>query len=171
VKILIYTTHRTGSTSLANFLMYELGYDYQRYWYFTKNKNKLPSDIIIKLTPNEVKYDDVAHLFDKVIVLIREDIDAQSESRVFSEKFGKKFSSYSIPTEFFIEYKSEIESMRSIILCENEILKNLKNCLFLTYEEFYKSDIGLSKLEEYLATKFKFTIDYNPYRNMRKNLV
>ena len=65
MRILIYTTHRTGSTSLANFLMFNYLYDYQRYTYFKKMQNDLPTDIIIKLTPNEIDYNIVKNLFDK----------------------------------------------------------------------------------------------------------
>ena len=171
MKILIYTTHRTGSTSLANFLMFNYSYDYQRYEYFKKMKDTLPNDIIIKLTPNEEDYNNVKHLFDNRIILIREDIKSQAESRVFSEKFGKKFSSYSIPNNFINDFESEMVNMYSIIESENEKLKQIKDCLILTYEELYKSDIGISKLEEYLNVKFKFTIEYKPYRNMQQNLV
>jgi len=171
MRILIYTTHRTGSTSLANFLMFNYGYDYQRYLYFKNNFTILPKDIIIKLTPYESLYNDVKYIFDKRIVLIREDLKSQAESRVFSEKFGKKFSSYSIPNNFLNDFKSEIIDMQSTINSENEKLKKIEDCLLLTYEELYQSNSGLSKLEEYLDVKFKFKIEYKRYRNMQQNLV
>jgi hypothetical protein len=108
MKILIYTTHRTGSTSLANFLMFNYSYDYQRYNYFKSVRNNLPNDIIIKLTPNEERYDEIGNYFDKRIILIRQDIKSQSESRVFSDVFGKKFSSYNISDSFLNEYSEQI---------------------------------------------------------------
>lgn len=170
MKILIYTTHRTGSTSLANFLMFNFGFDYQRYSYFKSNVNKLPSDIIIKLTPYEVDYNYVNHIFDKKIILIREDIKAQSESRVFSEIYGKKFSKYTISDSFLSEHADRINEMNSIILKENSELKLLKNCLHITYEELYQGN-GVKSLETYLNTKFKYILENKRYRNMNQNLV
>lgn len=171
MKILIYTTHRTGSTSLANFLMFNFECDYHRFNYFKNNMNKLPNNIIIKLTPIEIEYDYIESLFDKKIILIREDIQSQSESRVYSEIYGKKFSSYVIPNTFTIDYELEIESMKKTITFENEKLKSMPNCLVVTYEQLFRSDIGIKMLEVYLDTKFKFKLEYNPYRNMVKNLV
>lgn len=171
MKILIYTTHRTGSTSLANFLMFNYSYDYQRHSYFTKMKSNLPNDIIIKLTPNEEKYNDIKSLFDKRIVLIREDINAQSESRVYSEVFGKKFSSYSISNDFLYEYKSEIKKMSEVIVNENKMLSKLSDCLVITYDQLYKSNEGVTIIESYLDTKFQFGLEYKQYRNMNQNLV
>lgn len=171
MKILIYTTHRTGSTSLANFLMFNYSYDYQRYQYFKKMQDNLPNDIIIKLTPNEEDYDSIKHLFDKRIILIREDVKSQSESRVYSEVFGKKFSSYTIDNTFFKEYAAEISEMYKLIEYENNLLIKYTDALQLTYDELYKSNIGIFKLEEYFDIKFKYGLEYKRYRNMNKTLI
>lgn len=171
MRILIYTTHRTGSTSLANFLMFNYSYDYQRHEYFKKIKDNLPNDIIIKLTPNEIDYDIIKNLFDKRIILIREDIKEQSESRVYSEIFGKKFSSYTIKNTFFKKYSNEIAEMYKCIECENKLLLSCEDALQLTYNELYKSNIGIVKLEKYFNTKFKYGLEYKPYRNMNQNLL
>jgi hypothetical protein len=171
MKILIYTTHRTGSTSLANFLMFNYSYDYQRYNYFKSVRNNLPNDIIIKLTPNEERYDEIGNYFDKRIILIREDIKSQSESRVFSDVFGKKFSSYNISDSFLNEYSEQILEMQSIIKSENDELSSYSNCVHITYDELYKSNIGIFKLEKYFDTKFKYGLEYKPYRNMSQILI
>ena len=171
MKILIYTTHRTGSTSLANFLMFNLGYDYQRYTFFENRVDTLPDDIIIKLTPYEMRYDTIKNLFDKRIVLIREDYKSQSESRVYSEVYGKKFSSYTIPQSFLDEYKSDIENMHNMILSENSELSTLDDCLVLTYNQLYNSAEGIRLMESYLNVKFKFILENKRYRNMQQSLV
>lgn len=171
MRILIYTTHRTGSTSLANFLMFNFNYDYQRFNYFKDNFNKLPNDIIIKLTPLEMNYNSVCNMFDKKIILIREDIKAQSESRVYSDIFGKTFSSYTIENNFFKEYAYEISEMYKLIESENRMLSNYKDALQLTYDELYKSNVGISKLEQYFDTKFKYELKYKRYRNMNQSLI
>lgn len=171
MKILIYTTHRTGSTSLANFLMFNFNCDYQRFNYFKDNFNNLPSDIIIKLTPLEVDYHNVSNIFDKKIILIREDIRQQSESRVFSEIYGKKFSAYSIPQSFLKEYSFDIDEMCKLIESENNQLRKLQDCLIITYEQLYNSNEGISMMESYFDTKFKFSLENKRYRNMNQNLV
>lgn len=171
MKILIYTTHRTGSTSLANFLMFNFNCDYQRFNYFKDNFNNLPNDIIIKLTPLEVDYHNVSNIFDKKIILIREDIRQQSESRVFSEIYGKKFSAYSIPQSFLKEYSSDIDEMCKLIESENNQLRKLQDCLIITYEQLYNSNEGISMMESYFDTKFKFSLENKRYRNMNQNLV
>ncbi len=171
MKILIYTTYRTGSTSLANFLMFNFNCDYQRFNYFKTNKNNLPNDIVIKLTPSEIDYNSVVNLFDKKIILIREDVRQQSESRVYSEIYGKKFSAYSISESFLKEKSDDIERMCEIIKSENDMLRKLENCLILTYEQLYNSNTGISMLEDYFGIKFRFGLENKRYRNMNQNLV
>lgn len=171
MKILIYTTHRTGSTSLANFLMFNLNCDYQRFNYFKDNFNKLPSDIVIKLTPNEISYESISNMFDKKIVLTRNDVRLQSESRVYATKVKKMFSSYKISEDFLKKYEKDIDDEIDIIDNENNILRNCKDCLHITYEELYKSNDGVIKLEKYLDVNFKYEIQYKPYRNMVKSLI
>jgi hypothetical protein len=171
MRILIYTTHRTGSTSLANFLMFNYSCDYQRHNYFNSVRNNIPNDIIIKLTPNEEIYNEISNYFDKRIVLIREDVKSQAESRVFSDVFGKKFSSYNISDSFLSEYENQILKMQSIIKLENNELSSYSNCLHITYEELYKSNSGILKLEKYFDTKFKYGLEYKRYRNMSQSLL
>jgi hypothetical protein len=151
--------------------MFNYSYDYQRYEYFKKNKESLPNDIIIKLTPNEESYDNVKNLFDKRIILIREDVKSQAESRVFSDVHGKNFSSYNISDSFLSEYANQILKMQSIIKLENSELNSYSNCVHITYDELYKSNIGIFKLEEYFDTKFKYRLEYKRYRNMNQSLL
>jgi hypothetical protein len=171
MKILIYTTHRTGSTSLANFLMFNYSYDYQRHNYFKSVRNNMPNDIIIKLTLNEEGYNEISNYFDKRIILIREDIQSQAESRIYAEKENKFFSAYNIPESFLIDNNELIECQKQVIIKENELLKKYDDCLHITYEELYKSNSGILKLEEYFDTKFKYELEYKRYRNMNQNLL
>ena len=175
MKILIYTTHRTGSTSLAQLLMTHYNCDYQREGFF-KNKNfyniiNKIDNIIIKLTPSEVKYDDVRDIFDKCIVLVRNNIKEQTESRVYAEHIKKWFVPYTIEDTFFEKYNLELEKMSDIIKSENELLKQCDNCLFLTYEELYYGD-GVKKIEKYLNTHITLKLDNSKkYRNGKRTLL
>ena len=176
MKILIYTTHRTGSTSLAELLMTHFKCEYQREGFF-KNKNfikKIESinNIIIKLTPNEADYNSIRNIFDKCIVLTRENTIEQAESRVYADYIKKCFVPYKIEKDFFEIYKNELNEMINVIESENKILNECTDCLHLTYEELYYKN-GLEKIENYLNTHMILKLDNSKkYRNGKKqNLI
>jgi hypothetical protein len=61
--------------------------------------------------------------------------------------------------------------MQSIIKSENDVLSSYSNCVHITYDELYKSNIGIFKLEKYFDTKFKYGLEYKRYRNMNQRLI
>lgn len=175
MKILIYTTHRTGSTSLAQLLMTHYNCDYQREgFYKNENYSKIVNrskDIIIKLTPAEAVYDLVRKDFDKCIVLIRTNTKEQAESRLYSEKVKKHFSPYTIDGDFLEKNNIELIEMENIIKEENSILLSCKDCLHLTYEELYYGS-GLLKLQEYLEISTNLKLDNSKkYRNGKRTIL
>ena len=131
-----------------------------------------PENIIIKITPSELTYEEICEYFDKRIVLVRENITDQAESRVYADVVEKKFVPYTIDDSFLKDNREKIEEMKSIIENENRYLKGLSDCIFLTYDELYNSDLGMIKLEDYLNTKLVFKMDNSKkYRNRKKSLV
>ena len=175
MKILIYTTHRTGSTSLAQLLMHHYECMYQREGFFrNQNFDKIIEkidNIIIKLTPGEIEYNLVRNKFDKCIVITRNDIQKQAESRLYADKVKKYFSPYKIENEFLEKNKAELTKMIQIIKTENEVLKRCDDCLQITYEELYYSN-GLERIANYLNTEFKLTLDNSKkYRDSVKSLI
>lgn len=176
MKILIYTSHRTGSTSLANFLMIEYECDYYRRFHYNTdpefvsavNSNKSG---IYKVCPDEDSYEKIKDLFDKRIVLTRENTRDQAESRVYSEIEGKKFSAYSISDSFLDLHKIRIDDMERKIINENTEFKKIEECLHITYEELFYTKNGLKKIEDYLGFKSKFAIESKRYRDMKKQLI
>lgn len=177
MKLLIYTSHRTGSTSLATFLGLHYNCEYIRRFHFDTNKsfssyvNSCDSGIF-KVCPEEQSYDEVNHLFDKTIVLVRDNIVQQAESRTFAKLNKKYFSHYTIPEGFFDNHRDELNAFIELIETENKHFKSLSNCLYLSYEELYYSKDGIDKMEKYLNTKFKFTLDNSKkYRDSIKTLI
>ena len=176
MKILIYTSHRTGSTSLANFLMIEYKCDYYRRFHY-KTDSEFSSVVnsnksgIYKVCPDEDSYERIKDMFDKRIVLIRENTRDQAESRLYSEMKEKKFSAYSISDDFLNSNRKEIREMENKIISENVEFKKLTECLHLTYEELFYSKDGLKKIENYLGFESKFEIGSKRYRNMKKQLI
>jgi hypothetical protein len=131
-----------------------------------------PENIIIKITPAEFRYEVIKDYFDKIIVLIRENIKEQAESRVYADLVEKKFVPYTIDSKFLIDNKQKIEEMEQLIIRENNYLKQCHDCLFLTYDELYNTPEGMSKMGEYLGTRFAFRIDNGKkYRDNRKTLI
>ena len=175
MKILIYTTHRTGSTSLAQLLMSHYNCDYQREGFY-KNKNFLKiinntENIIIKLTPSEVDYNSIKDIFDKRIILTRTDIRAQAESRLYAEHIKKYFIPYEIDDLFLNDHASELNNMEEIIKKENVVLSKYENCLHITYEDLYYN-AGLKKIEKYLNTHMILKLDNSKkYRNGKRNIL
>ena len=168
MRILIYTTHRTGSTSLAELLMSYYGCDYHRGSLLFPP----PENIIIKITPAEFRYEVIKDYFDKVIVLVRENIREQAESRVYASLIEKKFVPYTIENQFLIDNKLKIDEMEQLIIRENNYLKECDDCLHLTYDELYNTPNGILKIEEYFDNKFPFRIDNRKkYRNNTKSLI
>ena len=168
MKILIYTTHRTGSTSLAELLMSQYGCNYHRGSLLFPP----PENIIIKITPTEFKYEEVKDYFDKIIVLVRENINEQAESWLYADKVKKHFEPYTIDDNFLEENKYEIDLKIQTIKNENEKLKACNNALHITYEELYFSTKGIIEIENYLGTKFSFKMDgKKKYRNSKKTLL
>ena len=168
MKILIYTTHRTGSTSLAELLMSHYDCNYHR----GSLLFPVPENVIIKITPAEFRYEVIQGYFDKVIVLIRDNVREQAESRVYADLVEKKFVPYTIENQFLIDNKLKIDEMEQLIIRENNYLKECDDCLHLTYDELYNSTEGMVKMEDYLGTKFSFRVDNGKkYRDNRKSLI
>ncbi len=131
-----------------------------------------PENIIIKVTPAEFRYEVIRDYFDKVIILIRENITEQAESRVYADLVEKKFTPYTIDPQFLIDNKAKIAEMEQLIIRENNYLKECDDCLFLTYDELYNTPDGIMRLEEYLGTKFPFRVNNGKkYRDNRKSLI
>lgn len=185
MKILLYTTYRTGSSNFGEWLQQELNI---KYYHEPLNKksnysvehfkdfNLMELDSgIVKISPaDDFNYNDSFNFFDKNIVLHRNNTLEQAESMVWaSDKrrfhFGEYMSSnyYTIPDDFLIINKEKIEELKNYLDLQNEYLKSLKKCLHITYEEFYYSNIGIKKLEEYLNFKAKTNPD--PRTKLRNN--
>jgi len=191
MKILIYTGYRTGSNSFGELLSIELGLPYH-HEPFNKTIivpsmviNKIlfaekillyknfsiedAGDCIIKITQdNNFDYESLKKLFDKKIVLYRENTKEQAESilwanekQIWHNQSDNKFISahYIIPTEWLDINAEEIKFWDVKLQEENEILKSLTDCLHITYEELYYSDEGIKKIEDYIGFKSKLKFD------------
>lgn len=182
MKILLYTGYRTGSNSLGEWSSIQLDLPYY-HEPFNKNitipsmiANKLAlyenfsieesGDCIMKISPfDEFDYESIKKLFDKRIVLYRENTKEQAESIIWANEkqlwhhtyLDDKFISahYTIPMEWLNKNVDEIEQLATSLTKENELLKSLTDCLHITYEELYYSEEGIKKIEDYIGFKSK----------------
>ena len=182
MKILLYTGYRTGSNSFGEWASIQLDLPY---YHEPFNKtitipsmiaNKLAlyknflieeaGDCVVKVSPSDgFDYEELQKLFDKRIVLYRENTKEQAESIMWANEkqlwhhtyLDDKFISahYTIPMEWLSKNVEEIDSITASLAKENELLKSLTDCLHITYEELYYSDNGIKKIEDYIGFKSK----------------
>lgn len=62
---------------------------------------------------------------------------------------------YEIDNTFLTDHGKEILKSKIYFDNQNKKMKKLKNCIHISYEEFFYSDIGIKKIEEYLDIKTK----------------
>jgi hypothetical protein len=175
MKILNYTGYRTGSRSFGEWLSFELNLPYYHEPFNPKSdiKNFLIEEIhngIIKIPPADgFGYENLKKLFDKRIILYRENIKEQAESAIWSSEKqlwhhdwykateNSKFTNahYVIPQEWLDKNAEVIKCYSDGLEKENEELKLLKDCLHITYEELYYSNEGIKKTEDYIGFKSK----------------
>jgi hypothetical protein len=190
MKILVYTGYRTGSRSLGEWLNTELGIHYYHEPLNIHNNvsiNKYPNfnidnvnNGIIKISPRDVlNIMEVYYKFDKRIVLYRENTREHAESIIWANEneswhntaVNKKFTSahYTIPSEWLQLNLKKIDAVESSLVKEKQMLKLLKDCLILTYEELYYSEVGINKLEQYLG--FESKTKFNSINKLRNGII
>jgi len=188
MKILIYTGYRTGSNSLGEWSSIQLDLPYHHEPFNKMNKTSVnlftnknfsieeAGDCIMKISPFDgFDYEKLKNLFDKRIVLYRENTKEQAESIVWAAEkelwhhtyLNDKFISahYTTPIEWLNKNIKEIETIQFLLEKENELLKSLTDCLHITYEELYYSDNGIKKIEDYLG--FKSNSKFNKINKLR----
>jgi hypothetical protein len=186
MKILNYTGFRTGSRSFGEWLSIELNllYYHEPFNPIFDIKNfsiEDAGDCIIKIPPTDgFDYENLKKLFDKKIVLYRENTREQSESIIWAnekqlwhntwhnstENSSFKSAHYTIPQDWLDKNAESIKSMELRFEKENKELKLLKDCLHITYEELYYSNKGIKKVEDYIEFKSKSTFNkINKLRN------
>jgi hypothetical protein len=177
MKFLSYTGYRTGSRSFGEWLSIELNIPYYHEPFNPKFDIKNFSiedtgDCIIKIPPADgFDYETLKKLFDKTIILYRENTKEQAESAIWAyekklwhhdwnasiENSSFKSAHYTIPQEWLDENAEMIKCFTEDLQKENEKLKSLKDCLHITYEELYYSNEGIKKVEDYIGFKSKTT--------------
>lgn len=140
---------------------------------------KIEQNFITKISHGDgIEYEKLVKYFDKIIVIYRENTLEQAESMVWSlhkdvwhqNTYNTNF--YEIDENFLKSYNQEILDTKSSMDTDTEMYKNLENCLHITYEEFFYSDNGIKKIEEYLGIKTKTKPNSrNKLRNGKRNLI
>lgn len=186
VKILIYTTYRTGSHMLGEFLSKETGHNFFDEGMMTDYKNN--NDFIIKMVPDcepsfkennqEFKFfiNDDHIFFDKVIILYQEDTLNQTISELVAQQRniwrhdGESFDAYyTIDEEFIRKNLDQIVWRNENNINGRNFLKSVEHGLKISYEDLFFGD-GEDKLSDYLGIKFKTTIKDPRYKLNKSNI-
>jgi hypothetical protein len=172
MKILILSEGRTGSHSLGDWLSKELLIPFifeDLKFNYEKNES-----FIHKIYYNpKIELVDF-NIFDKIIVLYRENTFEQAISSVYSIKTGKYRHSkdkldgyYNITKEFCVENYSYISDLIETLNDNNSRLKGLNSGLKMSYEEIFIDKVGQQKIEDYIGFKAKINI-VNPKFKLRE---
>lgn len=183
MKILLYTGYRTGSNSFGEWLSIQLNIPYYHEPFnsyikpFNENFSiETSGDCIIKISPADgFDYKNLKKLFDKKIVLYRENTKEQAESTIWANEkqmWHHRYSNdkfinahYTITKEWILTNALEIKNLQDFLEKEKEELKLLKDCVLITYEELYYSEDGIKKIEDYLG--FKSNSKFNKMDKLR----
>ena len=156
MKILLFSTYRTGSHALMNWICRELK--------LTRiseiEEISVEDDFIVKRTLESVNFnfEDEYKKYDKVIILYRRDTVKQAESNFYATKneTWHEFK-YELPQEEIDNHFHRIKGAKGTFDIGNEYFININvtNCLKVTYEDIFYEGIGQKEIEDYLEFKSK----------------
>ena len=168
MKILIYSTGRSGSGNFCKLLSEALKYKKidepfnKKLW--RNNEYQLndlyENNIVCKCLIDEWDYDgsgiknvnELFSLFDKVIILTRENVQDQAESVVLALNKRRWNHKYFINESFLFKNKKNINNWINNIKKQNLKLNGL-NGLKVTYEGIYFKKTDIEKIEKYIEFK------------------
>ena len=188
MRILIIGTPRSGTNTLLDWVSKETNYlkIYEPYneicklrTYKQEDEIKLVEDvtnenIVVKCLYFEIeKYGHVLNLFDKVIVIVRNDTKEQSESLWNSKRTNNWGEHYYINPNQLKLHSVEISLEESRLIFENNKLKEIDNSLQVTYEGVYVSGLDIQRIKNFLNLETCRYVDLlsndNKYRRMTNN--
>ena len=144
MRILILAHARSGSTTLLNWLGYELGYKTIDEPF--NHKHPYSGDnVVVKELINHLFDKDVTEFineFDKIIGLVRTDTFQCAISLLHSIQNGKEHNVYSINEEWLELHNDELISLSENIKSVNLQIQSIPNILQVSYEDIFdKGDI------------------------------
>ena len=168
MKILIYSTGRSGSGNLCKLLSENLNYKKidepfnKKLWRNNEYQlnNLYENNIVCKCLIDDWDYDgsgiknvnQLFSLFDKVIILTRENTQEQAESLVLALNKKRWNHKYFIDESFLFKNKKNINNFINSIKKQNLKLNGL-NGLKVTYEGIYFKKTDIQKIEKYIEFK------------------
>jgi len=166
MKILLFSTYRTGSHTLMDWLCGELG--------LTKISElediNVDDNFIVKRTLDHLDFDfeEECKNYDKVIILYRKDTLKQAESNFYATRHRVWHRiKYELSQEDIDGNFHDIKSVKGMFDTNNLYFNNVAvdNCLKVTYEDIFYEGIGQKEIEDYLEFKSK-----NKLQNLENKL-
>jgi hypothetical protein len=159
MKVAIIAHHRTGSTALSNWLSLELGYKWidepLNSHNISYNQNTFTKDnILVKYIyqhfTNQTQIDEIINIFDKVIILTRNNLRECAISIVHANSSYNCHTKYKIDETWLNNNEKLIENkIYNLTHCNSEI-KKITGGLHITYEGIFENKEDIPKLKEYL---------------------
>lgn len=150
MKILILAVGRSGGYRLSQWLSMEFGYTHvhePKYRNYIANDNEVVKELIYYKPHNITQYD-------KVIGLIRENVEEVAVSQLRGMKTNKWHENYIVTNNWLNDNQNEINETKLDILKLNDMVLNDRDIqLHVTYEKIYNSKEDIEKLKDFLNIK------------------
>jgi hypothetical protein len=165
MRIAIIAHHRTGSTTISDWLSTELGYEWLNEPF---NSTKAPynleeidqnsllkENILVKyiyhhFTDKTNQIEEIINTYDKVITLTRENVEECAISAHYAKITGECHVNYSLNNNWLNRNKNQIKEIIESVIYDNDKIKNIKSTLHVTYEGIFYTKEDIKKLKDCL---------------------
>ena len=174
-KILVYSTGRTGSYEVCEWISKELSIPF--FVEFNDDSSENGSKIVKRDSPSVI-FEDIESLYNKKILLYRKDTLSQAESlfrahvsEIYHQPKGERLISYRLSDNVLLDNAQRIAQIKMEIELANEfVFKSEDKGLIISYEEIFIDGTGENKILDYIGFEAKSKL-YNPERKMRSEFI
>jgi hypothetical protein len=178
MRILVYSGERTGSYSLCKWISSELGLKFLtelEEWNPEMDEVVVKRSVYFRNNPDYFDIHSSFQHFDKIVLLYRNDVVAQSESTIFAERRKKWHHTndmeldgyYTIDNTFLKENERDIVALSYKLEKDKDFITGLDYGLKISYEELYGTKAGELKMYKYLDIIPTLRLN-NPELKLRK---
>ena len=162
MRIAIISHHRSGSTTISEWLSLELGYEWINEpfnvlnddWKIRHQNSLIMDKVLVKFIHNhfinENQIDEIIDTFDKVITLTRNNVRDCAISAVHANEVKNCHDKYRLSEGWLDKNEDEINDEIDKISYNNGVIKNIKPALHITYEGIFDTKEDIVKLKDYL---------------------
>lgn len=174
-RILVYSTGRTGSYELCEWLAKELSFPF---FIEGEEDSAYTGSKIVKKDFHSEEFQKIEHLYDRKIFLYRRDTLSQAESQfraevsgIYHQPKGEPLTSYRLQEQTLLDNSQRIAHLKLSLDINNEFIFLLRNNgLLISYEEIFIEGKGEYVVSDYIGFSPMSKL-YNPERKMRADFI